>query len=57
MDYTKNISPMRVAIIDDEPIAREILENHIKGINALKVVATCKNGIEASMKSIQRKSI
>jgi DNA-binding LytR/AlgR family response regulator len=34
-------------IVDDEPIAREILENHIKGINALKVVATCKNGMEA----------
>ena len=34
-------------IVDDEPIAREILENHIKGINTLEVVATCKNGIEA----------
>ena len=34
-------------IVDDEPIAREILENHIKKINVLNVVATCKNGIEA----------
>lgn len=34
-------------IVDDEPIAREILENHLQKINAIKVVATCKNAIEA----------
>jgi len=34
-------------IVDDEPIAREILENHLHKIDAIKVVATCKNAIEA----------
>lgn len=34
-------------IIDDEPIAREILENHLQKIEAINVVATCKNAIEA----------
>jgi len=34
-------------IVDDEPMAREILVNHLQRIDALKVVATCKNGIEA----------
>ncbi len=34
-------------IVDDEPIAREILENHIQRIYSLKVVATCKNAMEA----------
>lgn len=34
-------------IVDDEPIAREILENHLQKINAIRVVATCKNAIEA----------
>ena len=34
-------------IVDDEPIAREILENHLKNIDAVNVIATCKNAIEA----------
>jgi len=34
-------------IVDDEPIAREILENHLKKIDAVNVIATCKNAIEA----------
>ena len=34
-------------IVDDEPIAREILENHLLKIDAVTVVATCKNAIEA----------
>lgn len=34
-------------IVDDEPIAREILENHLQKIKSIKVVATCKNAIEA----------
>ena len=34
-------------IVDDEPIAREILENHLLKIKAINVVATCKNAIEA----------
>ena len=34
-------------IVDDEPIAREILESHLQKLDAIKVVATCKNAIEA----------
>lgn len=34
-------------IVDDEPIAREILENHLQKIKLIKVIATCKNAIEA----------
>ena len=34
-------------IVDDEPIAREILENHLGKIDAITVVASCKNAIEA----------
>lgn len=34
-------------VVDDEPIAREILENHLNKIEAVTVVATCKNAIEA----------
>lgn len=34
-------------IVDDEPIARGILENHLQKIDIVTVVATCKNAIEA----------
>jgi len=34
-------------IVDDEPIAREILESHLKRIDNLKLVASCKNAMEA----------
>ena len=34
-------------IVDDEPIAREILETHLLKIEKIKVIATCKNAIEA----------
>ncbi len=34
-------------IVDDEPMAREILENHLKKIESIKVVGSCKNAIEA----------
>jgi len=34
-------------IVDDEPMAREILKNHLQKIDAFKVIATCKNAIEA----------
>jgi DNA-binding LytR/AlgR family response regulator len=34
-------------IVDDEPIAREILENHLEKIDTITVVASCKNAIEA----------
>jgi DNA-binding LytR/AlgR family response regulator len=34
-------------IVDDEPIAREILESHLQKVAVVNVVATCKNAIEA----------
>ncbi len=34
-------------IVDDEPVAREILESHLSKINAIKIVGSCKNAIEA----------
>jgi DNA-binding LytR/AlgR family response regulator len=33
--------------VDDEPVAREILENHLSKIENTKVVASCKSAIEA----------
>jgi len=45
MTNLKNI--INCIIVDDEPIAREILENHLKKIESVKVVGTCKNAIEA----------
>ena len=34
-------------IVDDEPVAREILENHLQKLDGIKVIETCKNSIEA----------
>lgn len=34
-------------VVDDEPVAREILESHLKKLEAVSVVATCKNAVEA----------
>ncbi len=34
-------------IVDDEPIAREILENHLAKIDEMKLVGSCKNALEA----------
>jgi len=34
-------------IVDDEPMAREILENHLSKIDSVNVVASCKNAIDA----------
>ena len=39
--------PVNCIIVDDEPVAREIIENHLHKIEAVTVVATCKNAIEA----------
>jgi len=38
---------IKCLIVDDEPIARDIIESHLHKIDAVKVVATCKNAIEA----------
>ena len=34
-------------IVDDEPMAREILENHLKRIDSIQIKGSCKNAIEA----------
>lgn len=34
-------------IVDDEPMAREILETHLKKIDAVNVIASCKNVAKA----------
>ncbi|SDW52843.1 two component transcriptional regulator, LytTR family [Lutibacter oricola] len=34
-------------IVDDEPVAREILENHLQKVAAVNIIATCKNAVEA----------
>ncbi|WP_299436736.1 LytTR family DNA-binding domain-containing protein [uncultured Aquimarina sp.] len=37
---------LQCLVADDEPIARQIIENYIKEIPYLEVVATCKNAFE-----------
>ncbi|WP_075591182.1 LytR/AlgR family response regulator transcription factor [Labilibacter marinus] len=34
-------------IVDDEPMAREVLQSHLSKIENIKVLATCKNALEA----------
>jgi DNA-binding LytR/AlgR family response regulator len=34
-------------VIDDEPLAREILQQHIAGVEALELTGTCSNAVEA----------
>jgi two-component system LytT family response regulator len=34
-------------VVDDEPVAREVLETHLAKIDHIHVVASCKNAIEA----------
>jgi two-component system LytT family response regulator len=38
---------IRCIIVDDEAIAREILENHLAKVDSVQVVASCKNALEA----------
>jgi len=40
----KNI---RCIIVDDEPVAREILEDHLSRIDDIQIVASCKSAMEA----------
>ena len=34
-------------IVDDEPVARDILENLLSGVDFVNVIAKCKNAVEA----------
>lgn len=38
---------MRVLITDDEPLAIEVLQSHLKSFSNITVVGTCKNALEA----------
>lgn len=38
---------IQCVIVDDEPVAREILESHLSKIDAVKVVGSCKSAIDA----------
>ncbi|MEO7193120.1 MAG: LytTR family DNA-binding domain-containing protein [Vicinamibacterales bacterium] len=39
--------PLRVAIVDDEPLARAVLREYVASDPAIEVVAECANGFEA----------
>jgi len=34
-------------IVDDEPVAREIIESHLQKIDTIEIIASCKNAMEA----------
>lgn len=38
---------IRCILVDDEPVAREVLENHLAKINTVQVMARCKSALEA----------
>ncbi len=37
----------KVLVVDDEPVAREILETHLGKLDAMEIVASCKSASEA----------
>ena len=39
--------PINCIIVDDEPMAREILATHLQKIDFVNIVASCKNAMEA----------
>lgn len=39
--------PVNCIIVDDEALAREVLENHLDKIENMHVIASCKNALEA----------
>jgi DNA-binding LytR/AlgR family response regulator len=38
---------IKCLIVDDEPVARDVLKRHLAKIDSVEVVASCKNAIEA----------
>ncbi len=38
---------VKCLLVDDEPLAIKLIENHISKINSLEVVATCNNALKA----------
>ncbi len=39
---------IKCLIVDDEPLAIALLENHISQLGTLEVVATCSNALQAA---------
>ena len=37
-----------VIIVDDEPLAREVVESHLKSLDQFNLVASCENALEAN---------
>ena len=37
----------RIAIVDDEPLAIEIIESYLEKLDDFEVIATCEDAIEA----------
>ena len=50
------MTKLRCIIADDEPIARQILENYISDTPQLKLVASCKNAFEV-LEILQEKQV
>lgn len=46
---------LKCIIVDDEKLARELLEEYLKNYQEIEVVATCKNGTEA-IEQIEKKN-
>jgi two-component system, LytTR family, response regulator len=40
-------SPVRIAIVDDEELARRIVREYLAGVDDVEIVAECANGFEA----------
>jgi two-component system LytT family response regulator len=40
-------APLRVIVVDDEPLARQVLREYLAALPAIEVVAECVNGFEA----------
>src|SRR5690348_15748533 len=38
---------IRCLIIDDEPLARQLMESHVRQVKTLELVATCETAMEA----------
>jgi DNA-binding LytR/AlgR family response regulator len=47
---------MNCLIVDDEPLARELMEDNVKKVPFLKLIGTCANGFEA-MEILQKEKV
>jgi DNA-binding LytR/AlgR family response regulator len=47
---------IRCLVVDDEPLAREILKQYISGVESLELAGTCSNALEA-MSFLQESSV